>query len=435
MFDLCLTFVYSSLVLTFIEIKMNTKYTVRVVARKNKLSKITGEIPICIRTTKDRKSTYVTLFSIKPEYWDEQNRRVKKSHPNSNLRNNQIVEAEAKYNNIAYKAIETRSEFGVGAIRDRIKNKVSYDYIEYVEHQISELYKRGNISMYKRDKCVIDDFKKFLKKESLPLNQFTTQIVKDFDTYLIIEKKNQCNTVTGKMKRLRKYANDLFNENNLDIRDFPFRNYKMKSENNPRNFLTEREFKKLLKYKKICTPINPLRDSLNLFLIECFTGLRISDILTLRWKHYQDGSIQKKMEKTKDTILITISEVPLADSIIEERYRVATKGNKELDPDAYIFNILKEDVDKVSPVKRLNLISAATAKINKDLKELAKKTNIKKNISTHIGRHTFATRIISGGYDVYTVSKMLGHKDVRTTQIYAQVTQKKQNEALRSLNR
>lgn len=62
---------------------MSAKYTVRVIVRRNKISEITGEIPVCIRTTKDRKSTYVTLFRIKPEYWDEINKRIKKSHPNA----------------------------------------------------------------------------------------------------------------------------------------------------------------------------------------------------------------------------------------------------------------------------------------------------------------------------------------------------------------
>lgn len=274
---------------------MNGKYTVRVTARENKKSKKTGEIPIVIRITKDRESTERTLFRIKPEYWDEENRRVKKSHPNSIEKNKQISDALAKHDNIAYKAVEVRDEFGVGAIRDKIKKKVSHNYIEYVEHQIADLYKKGNISMYKRDKCVIDDFKRFIKKDSLPLNQFSTQVVKDFETYLIVDKENQRNTVTGKMKRLRKYAKDLFVENNLDFRDFPFRNYKMKTESTEREFLTEREFRRLVYYKEVLrTPANEYIESLDLFLMECYTGMRISDLLTLKWKHYQDGLIKKK---------------------------------------------------------------------------------------------------------------------------------------------
>lgn len=416
---------------------MSAKYTVRVIVRKNKISKITGEIPVCIRTTKDRKSTYVTLFSIKFEYWDEDNKRVRKSHPNSTEKNKQISDALAKYDNIAYKAVEVRDEFGVGVIRDKIKKKVSHNYIEYVEHQIADLYKKGNISMYKRDKCVIDDFKRFIKKDSLPLNQFNTQLVKDFDTYLIVDKDNQRNTVTGKMKRLRKYAKDLFIENNLDFRDFPFRNYKMKTESTEREFLSEREFKRLVNFKEnICRPQNPRRNALHLFLMECYTGMRISDLLTLKWKHYQDGLIKKKMEKTKDTITIMVAEIDVADEMIEERYQKATKENKQLNPEAYIFDVIKIDLDKVAPDKKLNAISSATAIINKHLKEIAKNKNvhIKKNLSTHVARHTFATRLISKGVDLYTVSKLLGHKDIRTTQIYAQVIQRKQNEALRLLN-
>lgn len=376
---------------------MSAKYTVRVIIRKNKVSKTTGEIPVCIRTTKDRKSTYVTLFSIKIEYWDEVNKRIKKSHPNSIEKNKQISDALAMHDNIAYKAVEARDEFGVGVIRDKIKKKVSHNYIEYVEHQIADLYKKGNISMYKRDKCVIDDFKRFLKKDSLPLNQFSTQIVKDFETYLIVDKENQRNTITGKMKRLRKYAKDLFIENNLDLRDFPFRNYKMKTEATDRDFLTEREFRRLVHYKEVlCTPRNPYREVLDLFLMECYTGLRISDLLTLKWKHYQDGLIKKKMEKTKNTISIMVAEIDIADKMIEVRYKKATNGNKQLNPEAYIFDVIKQDLDKVAPDKKLNAISSATAMINKDLKKLAKldKIKIKKNLSTHVARHPICSSVL-----------------------------------------
>lgn len=366
---------------------MDSKYTVRVVARKNKISKVTGEMPICVRMTKDRKSTYVTLFGVRPEYWDDQNRRVKKSHPNCTLRNNQIVEAEAKYTKVAYKAIEVSNEFGVGVIRDKIKKKVSYDYIEYSECQIEVLKKVGNISMYRRDKSILNDFKTYLQKTTLPLNQFNTQTVKEFETYLALEKENTRNTIVGKMKRLRKYAKDLFEENNLDLRDFPFRNYSMKEEEVEREYLTEREFHKVLKYKEICTPHNPLRDTLNLFLMECYTGIRISDLLTLRWKHYKDGLIKKKMQKTKHTITIMVAEIEIAEGIIERRYKKATKGNKKLDPEAYIFNVLKEDIDKISPERRQNAIGSATAMINKNLKKLAKVVKIDKNITTHMARH------------------------------------------------
>lgn len=373
---------------------MSEKYTVRVTARKNKLSKKTGEIPIVIRITKDRESTEKTLFRIKPEYWDEDNQRVRKSHPNSIDRNNLIRERLAKYDSVAYKSVQASSSMGVETIRDKIKNKISLDYMEYADHQIQKMYDEGNFSMYKRDKSILTDFKNFTKKKSLTLYKFTPKLVDEFETYLLVKKENKRNTVTGKIKRLRKYAKDLFIENNLDFRDFPFRNYKTKTEDTVRVFLTEREFRKIVRYKAICKRANPLRSSLNLFLIECYTGLRISDILTLKWKHYQDGLIRKKMEKTNNLISILISEVDIADKIIEGRYRKAIRRNKQLNPEAYVFDILSEDIDKASPHERHNAISSATAKINKDLKELAKNTNITKTLSTHVARHmTFSNSL------------------------------------------
>lgn len=412
---------------------MSEKYTVRVVARKNKISKVTGEIPICIRTTKDRKSTYVTLFSINLEFWDNQARRVRKSHPNSTEKNKQISDAIAKHENIAYKAIETNNDFGVASIRDRIKKKISKNYIEYVEARIQELKKRGNISMYKRDKCVIDDFKKFLKKDSLPLNQFTPEVVRKFETYLMVDKENQRNTITGKMKRLSKYARDLFEEDSLDMRYFPFRNYKMTTVENVRERLTERELYKIINLR--LTPVNLLYDTRQVFLMECFTGFRISDLLTMKWKHYQDGKLVKRMDKNDKEHSIYVDEIEEAEKIINIRYRRATMNNKQLNPESYIFNILKDDVDKVSAEKAHNMKSSATAIINKNLKELAKKTKIKKNLSTHIGRHTFATYLINKDVSIETVSALLGHSDIRTTQVYAKILEKSKINALSVFNK
>lgn len=103
----------------------------------------------------------------------------------------------------------------------------------------------------------------------------------------------------------------------------------MKTESTEREFLTEREFRRLVFLKRTSVdPKNPRREALHLFLMECYTGMRISDLLTLKWKHYQDGLIKRKMEKTKDIIAIMAAEIDVADEMIGERYIKATRGNK-----------------------------------------------------------------------------------------------------------
>ena len=79
-------------------------------------------------------------------------------------------------------------------------------------------------------------------------------------------------------------------------------------------------------------------------------------------------------------------------------------------------------------------ISSATAIINRRLKAIAIKAKIVKNISTHVGRHTFATNLITEGVDIYVVKELLGHQDLKITQIYAKVVDSKKAEAIKKLN-
>lgn len=145
------------------------------------------------------------------------------------------------------------------------------------------------------------------------------------------------------------------------------------------------------------------------FLFSCFTGLRFSDIQSLTFSDILDVNGQKyisiQMIKTKENINIPLSENALKFIDFEG------KNNGDL-----VF---------VLPT----LVS-----INDDLKIWAKKANITKNLSFHIARHTFATLHLNLGADVYTISKLLGHTNIKTTQIYADIVNKTKIDAVNLTN-
>ena len=92
------------------------------------------------------------------------------------------------------------------------------------------------------------------------------------------------------------------------------------------------------------------------------------------------------------------------------------------------------DVDNATAQDTLNAISSATAIINKQLKRIAEKVGIEKNLSTHVGRHSFATMLVTGDVNLTIIKELLGHSDVKVTQVYAQVTPQKKEEAIEILN-
>lgn len=142
-------------------------------------------------------------------------------------------------------------------------------------------------------------------------------------------------------------------------------------------------------------------------LFSCLTGLRFSDILNLEWKNIQEVAgiglcIVIRTQKTK-----TPATLPLCEDAIEligER-----KGGK-------VFLDFKKTLT------------------SKPLKNWVKAANIDKHITFHCGRHTYATLLITNGTDIYTVSKMLTHKNVATTQIYAEVVNQKKRDAANSIS-
>lgn len=144
------------------------------------------------------------------------------------------------------------------------------------------------------------------------------------------------------------------------------------------------------------------------FLFSCFTGLRFSDILNLKWKQLINDNgnykIAFKMRKTSRQEYLTLSKQAM-------KY-LGNKGN----PDSKIFEGLKYDMT-----------------VNKGLIKWIMKAGIHKEITFHSARHTFATMLLTSGIDLYTVSKMLGHSKIETTQIYAKIINQKMIEAVNKI--
>lgn len=169
------------------------------------------------------------------------------------------------------------------------------------------------------------------------------------------------------------------------------------------DFLEDSEIRKLIS-KEIDIPrLGQVRD---IFVFCCFTGLAFSDIHGLGKEHIVEDSngvrwIRKGRQKTKIMCNIPLMEVPLK---ILEKYSTNEYCRKH----GVLFPVL------------------CNQKMNAYLKELADICGIKKTLTTHLARHTFATTTtLAKGVPIETVSKMLGHTNIETTQIYARITNEK----------
>lgn len=402
----------------------------KLIIRLDKLTKSSNKAPICLRVTKDRKSFYRTILHVEPEFWDAKNERIKNKHPNvvelNALLDKRVAEIKKEISLVEI----TDDEASISLIRNKLDNRTSYDVFEYANKETELMYRRGQHATYKKYKSVIKKLKAYVNKDTLPIKNITLEFVKQYENHLLNEIKNNRNTVTVNLKALARLVNDIYRNYDLELNRNPFKKFKMKRELTERVYLEANEVKRIERLR--FRVANRIYDAKDVFLVECYTGLRISDILNLRWKNYNGNELAVRMRKTDKDHVIKVNKI--VKEIIEKRRRILETNKVDISPDRYIFNILTVDINKISPQDALNAISGATALINKYLKKVAEKAEIQKNISTHTGRHTFAYLMVAKNVNPFIMKELLGHSDIRITQIYAKASRANKDKAIDALD-
>ena len=185
----------------------------------------------------------------------------------------------------------------------------------------------------------------------------------------------------------------------------------LSSSEKPKKYETRKSFLVIDEIKKLMSTVTPERYTpiRNAFLFSCFTGLRYSDLLQLKWKHIieQDSHIfiYKSIQKTKEMLQLPLNDI-----------------STHFLPDRQSDNSLVFDLPK----------SISTTEMY--VRIWAEFAGIKKDVTFHTARHTFAVSILSRGGDIYTLSKLLGHKNVSTTQIYADIVEESKQKTMNLLD-
>ena len=234
-------------------------------------------------------------------------------------------------------------------------------------------------------------------KDDLPLAEVNGELVRAFEFYLKTEKECQQNTVIRYMKCLKKITN-LALANEWIAKD-PFIGIKFHEKEVIREFLTMDELLTIYHKEFPLERITVVRD---VFIFAAFTGLAFIDVQQLSPEHIvkdNNGNlwIRKPRQKTKNMCNIPLLDIPL--------------------------EILREYADYPTCKKKGVLLPVpCNQKMNSYLKEIADLCQIKKNLTTHTARHSYATSVcLANGVSIENVAKMLGHSNIKMTQHYARV--------------
>lgn len=243
--------------------------------------------------------------------------------------------------------------------------------------------------------------------EDIPLNQLDRNFIEKFDFYLRVEKKFTNETIVSIVALLLKVVRIAFHRNYIN--QPPFYGYKLVQAEFKHRTLTKDEFHRLKETHLESSSLSFIRD---LFLFGSYTGISYADLKNLSWQHITiepDRSLWISMSRQKTGIAFNVKLLSVAVAIINKYKGIAKDGK--------VFPILKQ------------------GRINFALKIIAKKCKIEQKICYHQSRHTFASLVcLSQGVPIESVSRMMGHRNIQTTQRYARVNNEKIGKDMQQLS-
>jgi len=294
--------------------------------------------------------------------------------------------------------------------RARSLVKIFQDHNNQIETLLNDEFAPGTLERYKTSlKHTVNFLKWKFRVSDIDIRRIDHAFITEYEFYLRSVRKCNNNTAVKYIKNFGKIIRICIANGWLDKN--PFSNYKSKVKEVERAFLVEEEMQVLASKEFVTERLNQVKD---IFLFSCFTGLAYIDV--------------KKLTKNNITIGIDGEKW-----IYTNRQKTDTRSNIPLLPMAEeIIAKYKEHPQCLNEGKLLPVLS--NQKMNAYLKEMADVCGINKELTFHIARHTFATTVtLTNGVPIESVSKMLGHKNLRTTQHYAKILDRKVSDDMKML--
>ena len=340
-----------------------------------------------------KKKYFSTKVYLKPEQLDNK-KLIVKNHPNADALNRLIYEFVATIEKKELELWQQGKRISLELLKNALTTQennssfISFFRQEVMNSSLKDSTKRNHLSTL----MLLQEFKK-----NITFSDLTFELISSFEYFLQL-KGYHTNTIAKHMKHLKRHVNIAINKEYIEIQKYAFRKYKIKTIENKHTHLVPEELERLEnlilsgRYVK-------LQKSLDAFLFCCYAGMRYSDFINLSSENFVDIN--------QETWLI---------------YKSVKTGTEVRLPLYLLFSgkgiaILNKYRDNLEDFFHLR----DNSNVNKDLIIITRLAGLSKRISFHTARHTNATLLIYNGINITTVQKLLGHKSVKTTQVYTNV--------------
>lgn len=385
---------------------------------KRNAPKSNGLVPVMCRITVNGKiSQFSCKLDVDEKHWDVKTGRMTGRSVVA-LEANRMLDKIRVGINKAYQDICDKDNY---VTAEKVRNAflgmgMNHETLLAVFRQYNEDYAKqvGKIKSqrsYWKYCTVYNHLSEFIRQRykvsDIALKELAPAFITDFELFLRTEKNHCTNTIWSYMMPFKRII--YMSINNGWLQRDPFYAYSITKEETKRGFLSKEEIKMLIEgsFKKKSYEL--IRD---LFIFCCFTGLSWTDMANLTKENLQtsfDGHlwIKTNRQKTGTETNLRLLEVPLR---IIKKYEGCSEDGKLLPVPCY-------------------------PNCKNGIKVIAKKCGIEKNVTWHMSRHSFATTVcLSNDMPIETLSKMLGHRSIRTTQIYAKITAEKVSNDMEKLS-
>jgi len=380
-----------------------------------------GECPVMLRININGERAALQLKRyLKPEDWDTTRYVMKGRSNEARIFNDYLeavrVKAHKKYNELLSLTDDLTPQLlrdailGVNTAKTRTVIDIWEDHVNGLQKLIG---KENTYATYQKYNTAKNHFRKFLQKyyrvNDVSIKAVDHHMIQQFNMYLKTEMTCNSNTATKFLQNLKRITT-ISIRNGWLLKD-PFVGISMSIKEVDRPYLTMAEIQTLIDYDSPFERMNRVRD---IFIFSCYTGLAYIDVKKLKKAEVEGNDeigywIRTRRQKTDARANIPLLAIPM--DIINNYCRLDL-----MMPEDLLLPILSNQ------------------KVNAYLKELADLCGIHKELTFHVARHTFATTVtMTHGVPMESVSKMLGHKNMRSTQHYARIVDQKVGEDMKLL--